>query len=412
MSDLPIRRDEDRVAIFRPHTIAWLLLIGVLGFVGMVVLGAYAPDLRTGHNGGGHALSNAAIGYSGLVRLADATRRNPRVIRDAHQWTSGDLLVATPESGSVNMSDIIAERKDKPTLLILPKWAGAKDADHPGWVRVSAPLPIGEPQGVLAPQYKLQVARHGGHGRKLVPTADLPQGIAFTAPRQLQLITAVAPTSAGPIRLQPLLTDGAGGIVLGKLDGRPLYVLSDPDLFDNAGMKDPAGAASALALLDWMNAAGARAIDFDVTLNGLARSRSPLKLLFDPPFLAMTLAILAVLLLLGWHALGRFGAPRPRERAIAFGKAALVDNSAILMRKARRSHRLAGRYVEVVREHAVQAFGVSPRLKGAAIDAYLDGLGGGTRFTELAAAAEAAGNTSDLLAAARALHAWQQERRA
>ena len=44
----------------------------------MLVLGAYAPDLRSGHNGGAHALSNAATGFSGLVRLAEATGRNPR----------------------------------------------------------------------------------------------------------------------------------------------------------------------------------------------------------------------------------------------------------------------------------------------------------------------------------------------
>src|SRR3546814_1463316 len=48
-------------------------------------------------------------------------------------------------------------------------------------------------------------------------------------------------------------------------------------------------------------------IGFDVTLNGLGGSRSPLTLAFDPPFLAMTLALAAVALLLGWRARGRFG---------------------------------------------------------------------------------------------------------
>ena len=38
--------------------------IGSLAFIAMLVLGAYAPDLRSGHNGGSHALSNAGVDRS------------------------------------------------------------------------------------------------------------------------------------------------------------------------------------------------------------------------------------------------------------------------------------------------------------------------------------------------------------
>jgi len=177
-------------------------------------------------------------------------------------------------------------------------------------------------------------------------------------------------------------------------------------------MKDAANAASALALLDWLAGGDTGPIGFDVTLNGLGNTLSPLKLAFAPPFLATTLTIVAAMLLLGIHAFGRFGAPRLRARAIALGKAALVDNSAALVRKAGRTARLGARYVPVMRDAAARAFGVPPRLKGAAIDAYLDGLGDGARFTELAAAVEAAIDAPGLLTAARALHAWQQEKHA
>ncbi len=46
------------------------------------------------------------------------------------------------------------------------------------------------------------------------------------------------------------------------------------------------------------------------------------------------------------------------ERAIAFGKAALVENSAALIRKAGRETQLAPRYVDTMRERAA-AFGGS-----------------------------------------------------
>ena len=95
-------------------------------------------------------------------------------------------------------------------------------------------------------------------------------------------------------------------------------------------------ARSALAMLDFLNSTDADGVLFDVTANGLGRSRSPLKLAFDPPFLAVTLTIFAAMLLAAWQALNRFGPVRRRERAIAFGKAALVDNSAALIRKAGR----------------------------------------------------------------------------
>jgi hypothetical protein len=87
----------------------------------------------------------------------------------------------------------------------------------------------------------------------------------------------------------------------------------------------------------------------------------------------------------------------------------LVDNSAMLIRKARREKRLGGRYVEVIRDRAVTAFGVPARLRDAAIDDYLDKLKGRARFSDLAHAAEAANDRTSLVAAAQALHDWQKE---
>lgn len=188
-----------------------------------------------------------------------------------------------------------------------------------------------------------------------------------------------------------------------------MYILADPDLLDNAGMKRPENAAAALALLDWMNSTGAKSINFDVVLNGLAREKSVLRLAFDPPILAMTLTLAVMVLLLGIRAAGRFGAPQPRARAIAFGKTALVDNGAMLVRKAGKAARLGGRYAAVIRDQAVQTFGVSARLSPVEVDSYLDGLGGAVPFTRLAEMAERAGNDSEMLVAAQALFAWKRE---
>ena len=387
---------------FDVRTVAVLIAVGIVAFLAMVVLGAYAPDLRSGRNGGAHALSNAAVGFGGIVRLAEATGRTPRIVRDPRILATEDLVVLTPERADTDMTTVLAQRSVKPTLVVLPKWATTKDPQHSGWVNVAALLPESEPQGVLAPQYPLVVKRYRSGGRALKGVVWMPATMRFTAPRAVQTIT-------GP-GVRPLLTDAAGHIVLAQIGKHPFYVLADPDLLSNVGMRDAGQARAALDLLDWLNSTGAGSVVFDVTLNGFARSPSPLKLMFDPPFLAMTLAIGAAVLLAGIQATARFGPARSRPRAIAFGKAALIDNAAALVRKARREGGLGDRYAELVRDRAVGVFGVPARLRDAALDRYLDALSGRARFTTLADAARTARHPRDMLAAAQALHQWLWEK--
>ena len=417
MSDVAIRIPSGDARIFQPRTIALVIAVGIIAFIGMMVLGAYAPDMRSGRNGGAHALSNAATGFNGLVRLAAATGREPRIVRGEWEYDTEDLLIITPESANTNISEPLRGRLGKPTLFILPKWRTSADPEHPGWTQREGIVGRWNPEGILSPAYKLKIERRRGGGKKLLLAPELPTGIRFSAPRPLQVI--VEKTSQGgdgmgietkAPRVVPLISDGAGGIVLAQIDGRPLYVLSDPDLLSNIGMKKLDNARSALLLLDHLNSGGAESIGFDVTMNGLGHSRSPLKLAFDPPFLAMTLAIAAALLLAGLYAMNRFGAPRRRERAIAFGKAALVDNSAAMIRRAGRETRMGYLYAGVIRDRAAAAFGVPAGLRDDALDAYLDGLAGSRRFTDLVREARDAENRETLAEAAQALHRWEKEK--
>jgi hypothetical protein len=359
-------------------------------------------------------MSNAAVGFSGIVELANATGHTVRIIRSEHQFDMDGLLVVTPDHGWQELGSLLRARSAKPTLLVMPKWATVADPDHSGWVRIADVVVEFDPSSLLAPETELLIQRRRSKHAPLVAANGFDPAIHFAAPRLLQVITAKK-TGKDQKRQKvvPLLTDGKGGAVLVHYGAGPLYVLADPDLISNAGIKDPRQAAAALAMLGWLNSNDVT-IGFDVTFNGLGHSQSPLKLAFTPPFLAMTLALAMVLLLVGWHALGRFGPVRPRARAIALGKAVLVENSAKLIRRAGRETALGERYVEVIRERAVRTFGVPARLKGAALDAYLDKMGarGGHRFSELARAAEATQDRASLVAAAQALHQWQKEKKA
>lgn len=387
---------------FDARTMLLITAIGVLAFIAMLVLGAYAPDLRSGRNGGSHALSNAATGFSGLVRLAEATGRNPTIIRNVTDLKDENLAVVTPQDSSANLSKILETRGPRATLVVLPKWLTLPDEDHPGWVRVASLDYPSDPEGVLAPTIDLKIARSKGRGEALFNTEPaMPRDVQFLAP-------AVVQTMRGP-HLQPLITTPSGGIVLGRVSGRNLYVLSEPDLINNHGMGDQRQARSALALLDYLNSTGANAVLFDVTANGLGRSRSPLKLAFDAPFLAVTLTIFAAMLLAAWQALNRFGPVRRRERAIAFGKAALVDNCAALIRKAGREARLGNRYVELIRERATALFRLPPTLDPEALNERLETLNTQRSFAAAAQAAIGARSRDELLVAAQSLNQWLEE---
>jgi hypothetical protein len=401
MSDITIEGGRSGESAFNRASVLLIVAVGVAAFFAMLVLGAYAPDLRSGKNGGAHALSNAATGYSGIVRLAGATGRNPQILRHDNGLDTEDLVVLTPEHASTDMTNVLQQRQAKVTLLVLPKWDAGRDERNPAWVRVSGLLPKSEPEGVLAPATKLSVRRRKTGGEMLVAVPDHAPELRFPAPPVLQTISGDG--------LEPVIADGSGRIVLGKLGDEPLFILADPDLMNNHGTADARRAAAALALLDFLNSTDAEAVHFDVTLNGFGSTRSPLKLAFDPPFLAVTLTLAAALLLAGLQAIARFGVPLRPERAIAFGKAALVDNSAALVRKAGREGRLGDRYAELIRERMAALLRLPPTLPADKVDERLDALNPDQRFSILADSAARAGTAEGVLAAARALHQWQQE---
>lgn len=402
MSDIAIHPATAQESAFKPATMLLITAIGVLAFIAMLVLGAYAPDLRSGHNGGSHALSNGATGFGGLVRLAEETQRKPVIVRSVSDLKNENLAVITPDDGSTDLSAVLAARGPRATLIVLPKWSTMADPAHAGWVRILDLTTDGNPASTLYPAHPLDIARQKAHGEPLLNVdSSAPADLRFLAP-------AVMQTMSGK-DLQPLITTAKGKIVLGRVGGGNLYVLSDPDLINNHGMGDERQARAALALLDYLNSTDSDGVLFDVTANGLGRSKSPLKLAFDPPFLGVTLTIFVAMLLAGWQALNRFGPISRRERALAFGKQALVDNSAALIRKAGREAHLGSRYVDVIRERAITLFRLPPTLDPEQLAARLEAMNPRRSFATTAEEAMNAANRDELVRAAQSLNYWLLE---
>lgn len=390
--------------LFRPVLVLWMVVVGVVAFGGFLVLSAYAPELRGGEGGGAHAVSNSAVGYSGLVRLLQEAGTEAELDRGRGRNRERSLLVVTPEL--TNDEDVLQDLDfSGPTLIVLPKWETEPEPTRRGWVRKARPADAAAVRRVLR-----AVARDADVARSAKPSKvvlrDLRSGATRTAGSIDQLQTI-----SGEV-ISPMVVDAGGRAVLARVSSSNIYVLAEPDLLSNHGLKSLENARTAVTMVEELRR-GAGPVSFDVTLNGLGGGRNLLKLAFEPPFLAATLCALAAALLAAIQAAIRFGPERRPERALALGKRALADNAAALIRIARREHRMGERYAQLVRNQAARSVAAPRELSGERLDAFLDRLaeraGSDGRIGELARAAASARDAESLVASARNLHRWKLE---
>jgi hypothetical protein len=291
------------------------------------------------------------------------------------------------------------------TLIVLPKWAVAPYPLRRDWVARAGAL---DPQSAAAVIREIAPnsvgAQVDGSSRPVLQVFD--ESVAGGAIDSLQTVSGK--------QISPVVTDQSGRIVLGQLaveDFENIYVLADPDFLNTQGLADLATAHAGLEMLDGLRSSD-EAIIFDVTLNGLGSPKSPLRLAFQPPLLGATLALAIAGVLLGWRAAIRAGPNAPARRAIALGKAALANNSAALLRLARREHKLGPGYASLIAAD-VAATVLGARMEEADAIPLLDRIGAAHKvresFSELAAQAANAKTRTQMLEAARKLHAWKVE---
>ena len=403
----PAPAPAPRATAFSPRTILALVLVGVVSFSGLAVLAAYAPELRGATDPGAHALSSSAIGFKGAVVMLQAegvpvvvSRTPPR-----GRVSAGPLTVLTPP----HVSDLKPFTQDGALLIVLPKWIVTPMPLHPGFV-----LKYGNAETtayateLLAPFTKtteIQVRPKGfsrpvlrGTGALFGPGTYLPLGPIDSFQ-----------TLSGP-EWEPMLVDDQGRAVLARLRKRPgVVVLAEPDLLNNQGLANLDNARAGMAVLNTLR--GEDGLRFDVTLNGFSRGQNAGRLMLEPPWLAATLCGVAAALLMGLHSLGRFGPTLARGRAVALGKRALVDNSAGLVRMARREAELAPAYAALTKALVARTAGGGPGA-GRDADAWIADLArraGAADPAALAAQAERAETPDDLLAVGRTLYQWRLE---
>ncbi|HVZ99998.1 MAG TPA: DUF4350 domain-containing protein [Caulobacterales bacterium] len=400
---------DSKGQLFSVKVVLALIFVGVFSFSAFLTLSTFAPDLRSGEDGRAHALSRSSVGFAAAVQLARARGAEVVISRTPFSEIRREgLFILAPED-DITPQQLAPLSTDR-VLIILPKWATLPKPGHRGWaLRVDAfdPQHIASLLHALAPGAEL--SRDAGTSEphlRFAPGSIVGSGDAALSPGYMDRLQTISGKG-----LEPVIVTEDGRAVMARLGHRPIYILADPDFLNTHGVASLGTARVGMAMLDSLREGG-EPIVFDVTLNGFARERSIMRLAFEPPFVAATLSLLAVALLLAWRSITRSGPQMREKRAIALGKKALAENSAALIRLAHREHKMAKGYAALTGAGVMEMIGLAraeDEENAAALDRIGAAQGVAHTFSELAAEAAAAQTGAQALAAARKLHQWKEE---
>lgn len=402
------------VGPFDRRVVVAIVVAGVLAFAAFVWLSAYAPKVKSFGSEGFAPMSKNAVGFAGTFKLIEAvTHEKVGVLEDDEAYNEPGLVImplatdSNPEAIRIFAETRASNVPGGSTLFVLPKWQTRPLPNFSNdWVQSVGQLDYSVRSALVRALAKSTLQYDEAKGGTLTGL----DGARRPLPSEpITVALADAP-------LAPVLQAGSKQAFLVRLtdiEGGSAYLLTDPDLLANHALRTPAGARTAMAIVDAVRPEGEAQISVDpepVRGEAPKRNRNLLQLMFEPPFLAITLAILAAALLAALHAFGRFGPALPEPRAIPFGKRALADNTAALFARTGAVARLGERYVAMTRDAAAQALGAT-HLPVPALEAWLARLPRvrGPDFAVLAANLRAARGIEAVRAGAAALHDWKNE---
>lgn len=446
---------------FSRRTVMIMFAVGFLAFVALLYALGAGNALRDTRNGGAHGASNSLVGFSALAGLLRETGSDVRFSRSENSASVEGVLIITPNPGTdpQKLARVVERRRyTGPTVIILPKWGtSAASPLKPEWVQLGSAAQSYSGAIILSEIVDVQMRVDG---------LDQPEGFAIDG---VTVDAPVAPDDEAanqtpPVKpaqdirkKRPVVTiDGdqlidvvfnqtAGGAQIALVhdngfypeidpdavaneadndteidyDLYPVVIVADADLANNLGMADKARAKAFYTMLTGLTDEGYREFTFDLMFNGLGSSENLLTVAFRPPFLSATICLLLAALGLAWIAFNRFGPPLRETRAIDFGKAALVENTAGLLRRLRRDNVMANAYADLIRERAAKSLGLPAHTPPSEIAQRMDNLHHARRdeneaneragFTALSDDLRSVQDRSDLSTKAAALARWKKE---
>lgn len=402
------------VAVFNPRTIFLLIMLGVFSFSAYFVLAGFSDKFKTGNNGSAHVLSKSAIGFGGLMHLLQQENENislSRTVELRREDRKYLRIVTLPQRAhETKLRDL---KLNSPTLIILPKWNTKSDPKHKGWVtKRNNPSPdvvsksrVDAQLNVLLDGAKMYRREIANEKISIYPRTGVVSGEKdhFYSFPKLQTITGD--------KLLPIIISDYGPI-LSKLKDKDIYILSDPDFLNTHGVANPDRAEFALEVLNMLSEEqNTNGYVFDLTLHGFGSSQNFIKLALTPPFLSLSLCLLAVAFLIAWQAMVRFGAPIQTGRHIALGKLSLIYNAADFIKLAGRDYKMAPEYVKLTKRLAAESLhfpqGMSEEETTKRLDMYSRHAKTNISWSELEAKLSSATNAASLMQGAQKLYHWR-----
>ncbi len=403
-------------AIFSPKLILFLVVLGVFSFGAFFTLAGFSKDLKSGNNGGTHALSKSATGYGALLSLLKQNNENVDISRSLVM--KGDerkkvrIVSLTTGSLAKDIDEIVI---NSPTLIILPKWNTRPLKKKNGWVeKLNKPFPELRRRSPIVSSLnnlgiKAEIYRSKHKSEKLVfdLSADFHhlKDNNFYGFEKLQTIKGE--------KIAPLIAK-EDTVLLGRIKDKNLYIMADPDFFNSIGLTHPDRAEYAYKILKTIQAqTDADGFIFDLSAHGFSKSRNLIKLALTPPFLAVTLCLLAMGLLGAWQAVVRFGDPTQSGREIALGKFSLIENAAGFIKLDGREYKMAPDYVELVKKTVARKLGLPANLPEKEmtkrLDLYCKHADSGQVWSEIEAEKNNPKDAAGLMKLARKLYKWRGE---
>lgn len=343
----------------------WFLLVGLPMFFATFVIFILSDQLFPPPTHGNNSFSRSAIGHHGLAEVL-RTWGYP-VLKSRFQSSQrvgrGDLLVLlepdldTQQDSLKGMVDTALSR-GAAILLALPKWSGQTHFTHQAWVDRLTATDQDIPRKLLdtvLPGNQSTITRINSHIATGWHNALAPASAHSSAFPTLNKPQLLANSGAAP--LQPLLW-GDQGVLLAKVSSKSLYILSDPDLLNNAGLCQNANAAILHSLMTRKIQPGAVVID--EVLHGFFQRDTLYGLLFRFPFVLFILPLALFIVMAVWRCLHRFGAPETPPHRLKQGKQGLLDNTARLLVMGGHGKNALVEYLRLNYQLAGHALGVPP----------------------------------------------------
>src|SRR6185295_10839854 len=346
----------------------------------------------------------SAIGHRGLVRLLEkldvpvVVSRNDSAARAEH----GLLIIAEPVvtdgASRARLAALVGAARR--VLVVLPKWYGSLERGK-RWIDDAHLLPLRDVTAVLE---ALDLADHAEIHRAPIPVGDAAPGGKRPVIREPQLIASS--------ELSEILADLDGDRLLGKVErgDTALYVLSDPDVLSNFGLRRAENARFAFRLIDGLRDGGPVVID--ETMHGYAHTPSLLHTLFEFPLVLATLQVLVCAVLLVWAAMVRFGPRREAPPPLAPGKDFLIRNTAALLHYGGHHAHALRRYLALTTaavRHALHAPSLPPTAMTAWLERVRTARGGKISLGELEQAVETADSPAQVVEVADQVFRWRTE---